>query len=206
MKHFLLLALVVILTNVGLAQSPQTQASGLKHVKFVVKLLSPLSTKTAQEGYAFTASVEEPAQYQGAVVEGRVTKVKRAQRGTGKGAAELQFHFESITFNNATENIKADLNDVSNSHGAKGVDEEGQVIGKTSNKKRIASTAGGAALGALIGGLRGGGAGAVIGAAAGAAAGLVIGLKMTTKGEDIDFEPGSLFTLTVSDAGKKQKN
>jgi hypothetical protein len=202
MKRIMWLAVIAILAGPAGAQAPNAAAFGLHKAPFVVKLLSPLSTKNAQENYTFTASVQEPAQYQGAIMEGRVTKVKKPRKGTGKGSAELQFHFETLTFNGLTEKIEADLTDVKNSTGIKGVDDEGHAIGRTSKKKRVAATAGGAALGALIGGLRGGGAGAAIGAAAGAAAGLAIGLKMTTAASDIDFMPGSLLTLSVSDAGK----
>lgn len=132
-----------------------------------------------------------------------MTKVKRPEKGVGKGQAELHFQFESLTLGNRTEKIAADLREIENSQGVKGVDDEGHVIGKTSNKKRIGSMAGGAALGALIGGLKGGAAGAAIGAAAGAAAGLVVGLSLTTTGSQIELQPGSLLTLTVSDAKRK---
>src|SRR5689334_8070527 len=115
------------------AQVPVPAAFGLQKTAFVVKLLSPLSTKNAEENYTFTASVQEPAQYEGGIMEGRVTKVKKPRAGKGKGAAELQFQFETLTFNGQMDHIEAELTDVKNSTGAQGVDEEGHVIGKTSN-------------------------------------------------------------------------
>ncbi len=177
----------------------QNQGFGLQNTQMVVKLLSPVSTKTAQEGYAFTAVVEQPPEYQGGIVEGRITHLKRPEKGTGKGKAEIQFQFETLTFKNRTEHIRADLKDVMNSQGKRKVDEEGNVIGVTSNKKRALFAALGAAAGAATGAAVGGGRGAVVGAAAGGAAGLILGLKMTTAASDIEFKPGSLFTLMVSD-------
>jgi hypothetical protein len=198
-KRLALLVVMAIVVKFACAQESPPAQFGLRNATFVVKLLSRLSTKNAEERYTFTALVEEPVEYHGAVVEGRVTKVKMPRNETGEGGANLQFRFENLTFNHRTARIEADLTDVRNSRGAKGVDDEGQVIGKTTDKKRITATAEGAALGALIGWLRGGTAGAAIGAAAGAVAGLVIGLKMTITASDVDFEPGSLFTLSVSD-------
>lgn len=191
---------MIVWTGFASAQNP-TPTFGLHNTTFVVRLLSPLSTKTAQVGYAFTASVDQPSQFQGGLMEGRITKLKRPQKGVGKGKAEVQFQFDRLTHNGQTAVVRADVKDVRNSQGVRKVDEEGRAIGMTSNKKRILSTLLGGAAGAGIGALAGGATGAAAGGAAGAAAGLVIGLKMTTKGSDIEFRPGSTFTLIVSDAG-----
>ena len=182
---------------------PQTQALGLQHVSLVAKLLSPISTKTSNEGDMFTAIVEEPTQYQGAVLEGKVTKLKRPKKGTGKGKAELAFEFDTITFNSTSAPVTVDLKEVQNSKGVKAVDEEGRVIGKTSNKKRAFAALAGGALGAGIGALAGGAQGAAKGGAIGLAAGLALGLTMTTAGSDLEFLPGSHFTLDVSDRGRR---
>jgi len=184
---------------------PQTRALGLQHVTFVAKLLSPISTKTSNEGDMFTAIVEEPSQYQGAVLEGKITKLKKPQKGTGKGKAEIAFQFDTITFNSISAPVTVDLKEVQNSKGVKAVDEEGRVIGKTSNKKRVLSTFAGAAIGAGIGALAGGAQGAAKGGAIGLAAGLALGLTMTTAGSDLEFLPGSHFTLEVSDRGRRRR-
>jgi hypothetical protein len=190
------------------AQTPpesQTQALGLQHVSLVAKLLSPISTKTSNEGDMFTAIVEEPTQYQGAVLEGKVTKLKRPKKGTGKGKAEIAFEFDTITFNSTSAPVTVDLKEVQNSKGVKAVDEEGRVIGKTSNKKRAFAALAGGALGASIGALAGGAQGAAKGGAIGLAAGLALGLTMTTAGSDLEFLPGSHFTLDVSDRGRGRR-
>src|SRR5262249_19031559 len=102
-----------------------------------------------------------------------------------------------LTVQGRLNNISANLEDVTNSQGTEGVDEEGRVIGKTSNVKRvllttlIAGTA--AAVGAGVGGARG----AATGAALGAAVGLAISVSMTAAGSDIVLNAGSLLTLDV---------
>lgn len=183
------------------AQSPAS--FGLKHSSFVVKLLSPISTKTSNEGDMFTAVVESPSEYQGAVVEGKIMKLKKPKKGVGKGKAEIAFEFDSMTVNGRTGSLTADLKDVTNSKGVKSVDEEGRVIGKTSNMKRVGAAAAGAGLGMLVGALAGGAKGAAVGGAAGLGLGLAVGLRMTTTGSDLEFLPGSHFTLDVSDRAPK---
>jgi len=194
-----LLALILASACMMNAQNP-TGGFGLHKQKFVVRLLSPLNTKTARAGDGFTASVEQPTTFQGATVDGRITNLIRPQRGLGKGKAQIQFQFERVSFGGRSEAIKADLKQVENSQGVKRVDEEGRVIGVTSNKKRILAAVLMTGVGAAAGGVAGGVKGAGIGAASGLGAGLIVGLTMTTSGSDIEFRPGSIFTLTVSDS------
>jgi hypothetical protein len=181
----------------------QPPGLGLKNASFVVKLLSPISTKTSNQGDMFTAVVEQPTDYQGAVIEGKITKLKKPKKGVGKGKAEIAFQFESITVNGNTMPVSADMKEVTNSKGVKAVDEEGQVIGKTSNKKRVGAAVAGAGLGAVVGALAGGARGAAAGSMVGLGVGLAVGLKMTTSGSDLEFLPGSHFTLYVSDRTRK---
>ena len=197
--------MLIALISLGAIQSPaqtETPKFGLQDEIFVVRLLSPLSTKTAKEGDVFTSAVEEPESFKGAIMEGRITRLKKPEKGTGKEKAEMQFRFETLTFKNRTEQVRAELKDVKNSAGKSKVDEEGHVVGVSSNKKRILATLLGAGAGAAVGAATGGAKGAGIGAGAGAAAGLLIGLKMTTAASDIEFKPGSTFTLAVSDTAQ----
>ena len=201
MRRLLFITLLLVLVT---ASAPaQVQPLGLKHATFVVKLTSPISTNTSSPGDTFAALVESPSEYQGAVFVGRITKLKKPKKGVGKGKAEIAFQFDALTAQGNTHPVIADLKDVTNSKGIKSVDEEGQVIGKTSNKKRVGAAAAGAGLGVLIGALGGGAQGAAIGGAAGLAAGIAIGLKMTTTGSQLEFLPGSHFTLDVSDRTHK---
>lgn len=77
----------------------------------------------------------------------------------------IQFQFETFTFNRQTARIKAELTGLKNSQGKEKVDEEGHVMGVTSNKKRLAGAILGSALGAAVGAAPGGGRGAAVGAA-----------------------------------------
>ncbi|HLK63019.1 MAG TPA: hypothetical protein VKU19_06245 [Bryobacteraceae bacterium] len=198
-----LLFLTLLFTIVNVPAPAQVQPLGLKHVTFVVKLMSPISTNTSNPGDTFAALVESPSEYHGAVFVGKITKLKKPKKGVGKGKAEIAFQFDALTANGNTHPVIADLKDVTNSKGVKSVDEEGQIIGKTSNKKRVGAAAGGAGLGVLIGALGGGAQGAAVGGAAGLAAGIAIGLTMTTTGSQLEFLPGSHFTLDVSDRNRK---
>lgn len=84
------------------------------------------------------------------------------------------------------------------------MDEEGQVIGKTSNKKRIGVALIGGAIGVAVGAAIGGAQGAAKLGAVGLAAGVAYGLTMTTAGSQLEFLPGSHFTLEVSDSTRNQ--
>jgi hypothetical protein len=203
----LFFTIVVVAAPLCAQTSPEPDARplGLQSVGFIAKLLSPISTKTSNQGDMFTAIVEEPSQYQGAVLEGKITKLKKPRKGTRKGKAEIAFEFDTLTFNSKSSAVTADLKGVQNSKGVRSVDEEGRVIGRTSNKKRALATLAGGALGASIGALAGGAQGAATGGAIGLAAGLALGLTMTTAGSDLEFLPGSRFTLNVSDRARHRK-
>jgi hypothetical protein len=172
-------------------------AQEIKNETFEGKILSPLSASTSKKGDRFTLQVLTPERYQKALIEGEVAKAKAA--GRVKGQSELLFSFKKLVLADGKElSIVADLAGIKNSQGVKDVDEEGRVLGKSSIKKDIATTAVASGVGALIGGLAGGGSGAAKGVAIGAAVGLTI--TFSTRGEDIKLAPGSIFTLTVNSA------
>jgi hypothetical protein len=60
----------------------------------VAKLNSDLSTKTTIVGDRFSMTVVAPSQYEGATIEGSISKVQRAGRVTGR--AEMALSFETI--------------------------------------------------------------------------------------------------------------
>ena len=197
MRHVVLLACILIL--IAEAQGQPAPKLGIKHVAFTAKLLAPISTKESKEGDMFTALVEEPSQYSGAILEGSITRLRKARKVGKNAKSELAFHVESMTWEGTTVPVTVDLTDVANSKGVRNVDEEGHVIGKSSNAKRQAGAALGSLAGAVIGGALAGSSGALIGAAAGAGLGLVIAVGFTSANEDIDLQPGSRLTLDVSD-------
>ena len=204
MKSIILIAIAtaVFCTVPLLAQNPQPPQPplGLKDVPMAVKLLSPISTKTSQQGDKFTAQIVAPDQFKDAVVEGHINTIKKAKK---RDKAEISFAFETMTFQGKTYPIQADLKEVANSQGVKDVDEEGRAIGKTSSKKALESALVGSAVGGILGAALGGGKGAAAGAGAGAAAGLLFAIKFTTSGSDMEFAPGSQFSMLVSDRGTR---
>jgi uncharacterized protein YcfJ len=134
------------------------------------------------------------------VIEGHINAIKKPKK---RDKAEVSFAFETITLRGVTYSIQADLKEVANSQGVKNVDEEGRVIGKSSKKKAMESALVGSALGALLGAAMNGGKGAAAGAGVGAAAGLLVGITFTTSGSDMEFAPGSQFTLVASDRSQR---
>ncbi len=167
----------------------------------VVELQSNLSTDVSQSGDRFQARVVEPREFEGAIVEGRVTRVKRP--GKVKGTAELQLSFESIrTVDNRASTLRADVVDVvdmGNRDGAGTVDSEGGVRGRDSTKDDVSKVGAATGIGAVIGAIFGGGKGAAIGAAVGGSVGTA-GV-LTQRGKDVRLERGQRLKIrTATDA------
>ncbi|MDT4898842.1 MAG: hypothetical protein QOH25_3919 [Acidobacteriota bacterium] len=162
-----------------------------------VELLTNLSTDATQRGDRFEARVVEPAEYQGAMIEGHVTRVKRP--GKVKGNAELQLAFDKISLNNRWTDFKAQVIEVvDNGTGDNvgDVDEEGGVQGKSRTKDDVAKVGASAGVGAIIGAIFGGGKGAAIGAAIGGATGA--GGVLTSRGKDIRLDHGQQLRIRTS--------
>jgi hypothetical protein len=162
-----------------------------------VELLTNLSTEASQRGDRFQARVLEPSEYEGAVVDGRVTRVKRP--GKLKGSAELQLSFEQIRLpDNRWTNFSAQVVEVVDTEttGAGDVDPEGGVKGKSSTKDDIVKVGAGSAIGAIIGAIAGGGKGAAIGAVIGGAVGT--GGAIATRGHEIRLPRGQQLKIRTS--------
>ena len=166
----------------------------------IIEMESSLSTDASQRGDRFQARVIEPAQYQGAIIEGRVMRVKRP--GRVKGVAELQLSFEQIRMpDNRSGNVGAEVVEVvPTGRSDEGeVDSEGGVRGRDSTKDDVAKVGAATGIGAIIGAIAGGGKGAAIGAAIGGSVGA--GGVLSKRGKDIRLERGQQLKLrTSSDA------
>lgn len=199
--------LILMVNSLSIQQTSPSEAGqpprcGLKDIPIQAKLLSPLGTMTASPGDAFTMSIESPESYRNGAIEGTVKTLVKAERGFGKGKPKIELEFDRLTYGNRTCRITGELAEVTNSKGVAKVDDEGRVIGHTSNKKRIGGVLGGMLVGALAGAAAGGGTGAAVGAVAGGVAGFALVSTMTTTGTDIQFQPGAIFTLHISDSRK----
>jgi len=163
-----------------------------------VELQSSLSSDASQRGDRFQARVLDPREYEGAIVEGRVTRVKRA--GKVKGTSELQLSFETIHLpDGRTTAINADVVevvDMGNRDGAGTADSEGGVKGRSSTKDDVSKVGASTGIGAIIGLIVGGGKGAAIGAAIGAGVGA--GSVLSKRGEDVRLARGQQLKIRTA--------
>jgi hypothetical protein len=164
----------------------------------VVELENNLSTDASQRGDRFQARVVEPGAYEGAMVDGRVTRVKRP--GRVKGVAELQLSFDQIRLpDNRWSNFHAEVIEVldtPSSSGVGDVDREGGVKGRDSTKDDVSKVGATTGIGAIIGAIAGGGKGAAIGAAIGGAVGT--GGVLSQRGKDVRLSRGQQLRIRTS--------
>jgi len=172
-------------------------------VDTVVQLLlnQGLSSRIAQKGDTFTASVSAPVVVdntvvipEGSTVHGRVTEVLRAERRQNGSVAVAFYELELPTKEKIQ--IHGSLASLEDEKGEKReVGQEGEVEGKSTTKRNVAFIGGGAGAGALVGAVAGGGKGAGIGAAVGAGVG-TLGALMT-KGNDVQVASGTEIAMAL---------
>jgi len=176
--------------NSPVSQTSSTGALIPRDMILTVELIGGVSTDVSQRGDPFQARVIQPNQYAGAIVDGRVTNVKRP--GKAKGKAELQLSFERIRLvDGRSGNFRADLVEVvqmSSSDGVGDVDPEGGVKGRDSTKDDVTKIGAATGIGAIIGAIAGGGKGAAIGAVIGGAVGT--GGVLSQRGKEIRLPAG----------------
>jgi hypothetical protein len=151
-----------------------------------VRTTSTLSTKSAEAGEGFTATLAEPLiegdrviAPKGATVEGRV--VESADGGKVKGLARIAIALTSLH----------------TTHGEVPISTSPVARQARATKKKDATKIGiGAGVGAAIGAIAGGGKGAAIGSAVGAGAGT--GVVLATKGDPAVFPAESLLTFRLN--------
>ena len=164
----------------------------------LVELQSGLSTDASQRGDRFQARVVDPREFEGAIIEGRVTRVKRA--GKVKGTAELQLSFETIRMpDGRTVGFNADVVevvDMGNRDDGGTVDSEGGVKGRSSTKDDISKVGASTGIGAIIGAVFGGGQGAAVGAAIGGAVGA--GSVLSKRGHDVRLARGQQLKIRTA--------
>jgi hypothetical protein len=169
--------------------------------QFVAVLNNDLSTRESREGDRFSMTVRTPAQYEGAVIEGNVSRVDRA--GPFSGRAQLTLDFWQIRLRNGRtaglagyiegvrpagggdEDVRVDTEGVTT------VEERGGRTNRTAQRTAI-----GAAVGAIIGAIAGGGKGAAIGAAVGAGVGA--GSVYIQGRDDLELRSGTELSIRAS--------
>ncbi|HEU4597904.1 MAG TPA: hypothetical protein VFS10_22440 [Pyrinomonadaceae bacterium] len=162
----------------------------------VATLNTDLSTRSSQVGDRFTMTVRQPSQFEGAIIEGRVTNVSRSGRITGR--ADMAFNFDTIRLRNGQTYSFAGF--IESARGMNGevvrVDNEGVSDDDSRGETTAQRGAIGAAVGAIIGAIAGGGKGAAIGAIVGAGAGA--GSVYVQGREDLELLSGSEVTIRAS--------
>jgi hypothetical protein len=169
----------------------------------VVELQSGISTEVSQQGDPFQARVTSPNEFAGAIVEGRISRVKRA--GKVKGSAQLQLSFDSIrTADGRTSPFNASVVEILDmGNGDSGtVDSEGGVKGRDSTKDTVSKVGASAGIGAIIGAIFGGGHGAAIGAAVGGSVGTA-GV-LTSRGKELRLERGQQLKIRTGNETRIQ--
>jgi hypothetical protein len=164
----------------------------------LVELQSSLSTEATQRGDRFQARVLNPREFEGAMLEGRVTRVKRG--GKIKGTSEMQLSFESIRMpDGRTSPFSGEVVEIIDMGGRDEVgrvDSEGGVRGRDSTKDDISKIGASTGIGAVIGAILGGGQGAAIGAAIGGSVGTA-GV-LSTRGRDLHLERGQQLKIRTA--------
>jgi hypothetical protein len=164
----------------------------------LIELQTGISSDVSQRGDPFQARVIDPREFEGAIVEGRVTRVKRA--GKVKGTAELQLSFERLRMpDGRTTTFNADVVevvDMGNRDDAGTADSEGGVRGRSSTKDDVSKVGASTGIGAIIGLIVGGGKGAAIGAAIGGAVGA--GSVLTKRGQDVRLPQGQQLKIRTA--------
>jgi hypothetical protein len=164
--------------------------------QFVAVLNNNLSTAESQEGDPFTMTVRAPAQYEGATIEGNVSRIDRS--GPFSGRAQMTLDFWQIRLRDGRtaglagfiESVRpVDGEDVRvDTEGATTVEERDSRTNRTAQRTAI-----GAAVGAIIGAIAGGGKGAAIGAGVGAAVGA--GSVYAQGRDDLELRSGTELTI-----------
>ena len=157
-----------------------------------LEVVTHLDSKTARPGDLFRARVRVPVVDErsqtlvpaGSLIEGRVESVERAKYRRRSGIIEVSF--SQLLIGNERYPLNAALAPNVEDDRLR-VDEEGNLRGETSSKKRtVAFIGGGAGAGALIGAFT---AGAILGAGVGAGVGVLA--TFLAKGKEATVAPGT---------------
>ncbi len=156
-------------------------------------MLNLVSTKDSQNNDRFRMKVQSPNEFEGAIIEGYISGVKRT--GKIKGRSTLTLNFETIRMRDGkTYDFAGLTKSATDSTGRViRVGKEGDIQGKSRSKKSAKRGGIGAGLGAILGGILGGGKGAIIGATIGGSAGA--GSVIAEGKGDVTLEEGSVLTV-----------
>lgn len=157
-----------------------------KDAELIIELQDELSTEKNREGDRFTAKVVSPMELDGAIVEGRVSKIQKP--GRIKRRSEMSLSFDRIVMSDQRwSNFSGTLTEVMavKGDGVRRIDEEGTAVGKSSIKPDSVKVGAATGTGAAVGAIAGGPVGAAVGAGVGAAFG--VGAVVVERGKHINL-------------------
>ncbi len=156
-----------------------------------VRLRDSISSEKQSEGDPFTATLDKPIVIdgfviadRGALVQGKISALKRAGRGESHAAIGLELTALSTT-DGQKVNIRTDAS---------------RKTAASDTKSAVTKVGVGAVLGTIIGAAVGGGKGAAIGAGAGTAAGG--GAALGSKGQEVRLPSETLLSFKLTEAVK----
>ncbi len=173
--------------NTNSAASGETVISIPTDTELIVELLEDIDTDRNKEGDRFKARIISPNELNGAIIEGRVSKVQKP--GRIKRRAEMLLSFDRVVLpTNRWSNFSAIVTEVLPRKGdnVKRVDTEGTVEGKSSIKSDSIKVGASTGTGLVIGAIAGGPVGAAVGAGVGAAFG--VGAVVVERGKHIRLD------------------
>ena len=156
----------------------------------VGRLNTPLGNRTSHQGDRFNLTVQQPAAFRGAVIDGIVSRVNTSGR-----RFDLIFDFDRIRLNDGrTGEFEGVLSQVKAPDGTTILIDTAGVVRPDDDRGEDALQRGaiGAAFGAIIGAIAGGGKGAAIGAAVGGGVGAG---SVYAEGHDLYLPPGTEVTV-----------
>jgi YMGG-like Gly-zipper len=169
--------------------SPDTLPEGKR---FIIKLKDTLDTKKLNEGKHFKAELREDLVTPSGLLipRGRTVKGHVARYEHGYTGARMMLAMDEIETRHGWVPLIATVTGVPGDASIKSTEEEGELVKKGPDKKRVlTNVAIGAGVGAVSGSVIGGHKGAAIGAAAGA--GLGAGSSLIYKGSDLKLDKGT---------------
>ncbi len=152
--------------------------------ELIIELIDEIGTERSKEGDKFTGKIISPMELNGAIIEGRISKIQKP--GRIKRRSQMLLSFDRIVLTEGRwSNFNAILTEVLPVKGdnVKQVDTEGTVQGKSSIKGDLTKVGGATGAGALVGVVVGGPVGAAVGAGVGAAFG--VGAVVVERGKHI---------------------
>lgn len=124
-RGIIVLSLLLLMCLPGGGETPAQTPSNFKDVALRVRLLAPLSTKLSRKGDLVSASVVEPAAYEGGILEGDVREIKG---GPSQKTATVQFQFHTLHLSGKAVQLSVAILNVGNSKQELGLDEEGAQL------------------------------------------------------------------------------